>query len=191
MWTQWQGCTVPSADWRGEVFAQGSIGRLNLHVTLHRRQRGNKPPQLQTAIPPPHYARIAAFLKRKTPPPHIYLRATLKTSQYYSNGDMRTTHVYTMSATELWECTGLEWLVWCPVGPQGALMWYMKKKQTRGERECERRRGEKREGERQRGRERKRNAMRQGYRDERKASLSLHFFNIPSSWNFIWIVNVQ
>ena len=34
---------------------------------------------------------------------------------------------------------------------------------------------------RQRGRERKRDAMRQGYRDERKASLSLHFFNIPSS----------
>ncbi len=40
---------------------------------------------------------------------------------------------------------------------------------------------EKRVGETERGRERKRDAMRQGYRDERKASLSLHFFNIPSS----------
>lgn len=28
---------------------------------------------------------------------------------------------------------------------------------------------------------RKRDEMRQGYRDERKTSLSLHFFNIPSS----------
>lgn len=35
--------------------------------------------------------------------------------------------------------------------------------------------------EREGGRERKRDAMRQGHRDERKASLSLHFFNIPSS----------
>lgn len=53
------------------------------------------------------------------------------------------------------------------------------------ERECERRRGRQwgdRERERDKGgRERKRDAMRQGYRDERKASLSLHFFNIPSS----------
>ncbi len=40
MWTQWQGCTAPSADWRGEVFAQGSIGCLNLHVTPHWRQTG-------------------------------------------------------------------------------------------------------------------------------------------------------
>lgn len=40
----WCGCSDraaerPGADWRGEVFAQGSIGRLNLHVTLHQRQR--------------------------------------------------------------------------------------------------------------------------------------------------------
>lgn len=40
--------------------------------------------------------------------------------------------------------------------------------------------GDGREGER-RGRERKRDEMRQGYRDERKTSLSLHFFNILSS----------
>lgn len=32
-----------SADWRREVFAQGSIGRLNLHVTLHRRQLSSAP----------------------------------------------------------------------------------------------------------------------------------------------------
>lgn len=48
-----------------------------------------------------------------------------------------------------------------------------------GQRKGERGRGREREAERER--ERKRDAMRQGYRDERKASLSLHFFNIPSS----------
>lgn len=41
--------------------------------------------------------------------------------------------------------------------------------------------GETRDGGEEEGRERKRDEMRQGYRDERKTSLSLHFFNIPSS----------
>lgn len=38
--------------------------------------------------------------------------------------------------------------------------------------------------ERDRGRERKRDAMRQGYRDERKASLSLLFFQYPLLMKF-------
>lgn len=67
-----------------------------------------------------------------------------------------------------------------------------REKQTRVERESvkdrrkkkrNRVRRERQKGKRERksGMERKRDAMRQGYRDERKASLSLHFFNIPSS----------
>lgn len=58
-------------------------------------------------------------------------------------------------------------------------------KETDEWRESARDRG-KESGETEKGREtgreeRKRDAMRQGYRDERKVSLSLHFFNIPSS----------
>lgn len=68
-----------------------------------------------------------------------------------------------------------------------------REKQTRVERESvkdrrkkkkrNRVRRERQKGKRERksGMERKRDAMRQGYGDERKASLSLHFFNIPSS----------
>lgn len=115
----WCGCTEPSADRRGEVFAEGSIRCLNLHVGLHQEQRRGS--FSAPAICPFSVCMSTALHRR-----HVCPQSSRLIRRSFPKCDMNATPFLKVWPAELW--------VRCPVRPQGALMWYVRKERMTPER---------------------------------------------------------
>lgn len=136
MWTWWRGSEL-GADWRGEVFAQGSIGCLNLHVTLHPRQGRWRWRWREGGTFYPFA--VSTLWQRKTTVAETFacvpswvsleMAALELKKKEERNKKQHFSWLKNASDRDLGVSHGA--FMWCPVGPQGALMWYVRENQMR------------------------------------------------------------